>query len=174
MGLLDRWSKKKETERLEKPTAKKEAVVTEEKTVASKPATKAASKAKKPAAKKVAAKKEVEGEVVDEHNHEHTEKAPAKLKKIINTVLVKAMVTEKSAVKQSENKYTFVVVNNANKALIGKAIFAEYGVKPVRVNVMNMPGKKVRYGRSQGKRSDYKKAVVTLPKGKTIVVHEGV
>jgi large subunit ribosomal protein L23 len=35
-------------------------------------------------------------------------------------------------------------------------------------------GKAVRFGRMSGRRSDWKKAIVTLPKGKTIDIYEGV
>ena len=37
-----------------------------------------------------------------------------------------------------------------------------------------MKGKRVRYGRTEGKKKDWKKAIVTLPKGETIKVYEGV
>jgi len=49
-----------------------------------------------------------------------------------------------------------------------------YGTKPERVNVINVQGKVMRFGRSMGRRSDFKKAIVTLPSGKTINLHEGV
>ncbi|MCX6779571.1 MAG: 50S ribosomal protein L23 [Candidatus Magasanikbacteria bacterium] len=91
-----------------------------------------------------------------------------------NSILVRPVVTEKSAVKQSENKYTFIVVNGANKGAVRQAVFEVYGVKPLSVNMINVQGKPIRFGNHSGKRSDYKKAVVTLPKGKTIVIHEGV
>ncbi|MBI5221417.1 MAG: 50S ribosomal protein L23 [Candidatus Magasanikbacteria bacterium] len=91
-----------------------------------------------------------------------------------NNILVRALVTEKSAVKQSENKYSFVVVNGANKGAVRQAVFEVYGVKPTAVNILNVQGKFVRFGNHYGKRGDYKKAIVTLPKGKSIVVHEGV
>lgn len=170
MGLLDRWSKKGETERLEKTSDKKTTVKTEEKTEEKKAPT---SKAKKTTAKTTAKKptKTVAAEVVSETAQA---KPAAKAKKFINAILLKALVTEKSAIGQSHNKYSFIIKNNANKAVVTKAVFDEYGVKPVKVNVVNVQGKAVRYGRSQGKRSDYKKAIVTLPKGKTIVIHEGV
>jgi large subunit ribosomal protein L23 len=45
---------------------------------------------------------------------------------------------------------------------------------PSDVRIMNVEGKRVRTGRNLGKRRDWKKAIVTLPKGKTIHIHEGV
>jgi len=40
--------------------------------------------------------------------------------------------------------------------------------------VANIEGRRVRFGRSMGKRNDYKKAIITLPEGKTIDIHSGV
>ncbi|TSC84047.1 MAG: large subunit ribosomal protein L23 [Parcubacteria group bacterium Gr01-1014_13] len=89
-------------------------------------------------------------------------------------VLVKPLITEKSAIAESKNKYSFVVVRSANKNQIKTAIEEVYGVKPANVNVANIEGRRVRFGRSMGKRNDYKKAIVTLPEGKTIDIHTGV
>lgn len=180
MGLLDRWTKKNQAQRLEKSTEPKTetkaAVVNEEKKEVKKVTAKK-TEVKKTTAKKAVAKK-TSPAVVSEENHEghdhSAHAAPKKAKKIISSILLRALVTEKSAVKQSENKYSFVVANDANKAVIRKAVFEVYGVKPVKVNVINMQGKAMRFGNHSGKRSDFKKAIVTLPKGKTIVVHEGV
>jgi len=89
-------------------------------------------------------------------------------------VLLKPLITEKAADLGAENKYVFAVASDANKIEITKAIDEVYGVKPVRVNIIKNQGKKVRYGRTFGKRKDWKKAIITLPKGKTIKVYEGV
>jgi len=177
MGLLDRWSKKNETERLEKKSEPKSEPTTEAKPAAVKEVKKTTAKKAAVVAKKAPAKKAaVKAEVQEGHEgHDHAaQSAPKKLKKIINNILVRALVTEKSAIKQSENKYSFIVVNNANKAVIRKAVEEVYGIKPIRVNVINVQGKAMRFGKHSGKRSDFKKAIVSLPKGKTIVIHEGV
>lgn len=89
-------------------------------------------------------------------------------------VLVKPLVTEKSAVAESQNKYSFLVAKSANKNQVKIAIEETYGVKPAQVNIANIEGRRVRFGRTMGKRSDYKKAIVTLPSGKTIDIHSGV
>lgn len=180
MGLLDRWSKKNQTERLEKKSEPKSEPVAEAKPAEVKEVKKTTTKKGEVAAKKVSAKKAVAKVVAhDEHEdhegHDHSaHSAPKKVKKIINNILVRALVTEKSAIKQSENKYSFIVVKNANKAVIKKAIEEVYKIKPLSVNVINVQGKAMRFGKHSGKRSDFKKAIVTLPKGKTIVIHEGV
>ena len=90
------------------------------------------------------------------------------------TIIERPLVTEKAAGMATDGKYTFVVRNNANKIEINQAIRAMYGVTPVSVNVQNVHGKRLRFGRSRGKRSSWRKAIVTLPKGKTIDVYEGV
>lgn len=183
MGLLDRWSKKTQTERLEKTSEPKSESKAEAKPAAVKEVKKTTTKkaeVKKTATKKATTKKvaqnaaEVVEEKHDDHEgHDHAHEAP-KLKKIDSKILLRALVTEKSAIKQSENKYSFIVANDANKAVIKKAVEEVYKVKPVSVNVINVQGKAMRFGQHSGKRSDFKKAVVTLPKGKTIVIHEGV
>lgn len=164
MGLLDRWSKKKKEEILEKQSD----VKTEEKSVK----TEKVVATKKTGAKM--AKKTAPTASVKKAGDEVAASTQPKAAKIKNNILVRALVTEKSAVKQSENKYSFVVVNNANKGAVRQAVFEVYGVKPTDVNILNVSGKFVRFGNHFGKRSDYKKAVVTLPKGKSIVIHEGV
>ncbi len=89
-------------------------------------------------------------------------------------ILVKPLITEKAANVGTENKYVFAVQSGANKIEIAKAINDVYGVKPTAVNVLSVGGKKVRYGRRFGQRKDWKKAIVTLPAGKTINIYEGV
>ncbi|MBI4437869.1 50S ribosomal protein L23 [Candidatus Uhrbacteria bacterium] len=95
-------------------------------------------------------------------------------KRATSDVIVRPLVTEKAAILSSGNTYVFVVRKDANRIQVRSAIKEMYGITPVRVNIQNVPGKWVRFGRSQGKRSDWKKALVTLPAGKTINVHEGV
>lgn len=89
-------------------------------------------------------------------------------------VLVKPMITEKASVLGAMNKYVFMVNIDSNKIDVAKAINEVYGVKPTAVNMVRSEGKTKRYGRYSGKRKDFKKAVVTLPKGKSIQVYEGV
>lgn len=89
-------------------------------------------------------------------------------------VLIKPLVTEKASREGVANKYFFAVSLKTNKIEITKAIKDVYGIKPEKVNIVNMKGKEVRFGRTMGKRKDWKKAIVTLPEGKTIKVYEGV
>jgi len=89
-------------------------------------------------------------------------------------IVIKPLVTEKVSNLGAQNKYVFQVAARANKIDITKAINGIYGVKPIKVNIINLSGKKAGYGRITGRRKDWKKAIVTLPAGQTIKVYEGV
>lgn len=172
MGLLDRWSKKKKQEQLEQTVDKK----TEEKVVAEKKEEvreeKTAKAAVKKTTKKTVAPKASKKEETKEEVKVEEIKKEVKAEK--GAILIKPLVTEKAAIMQSANKYSFLVDRSANKYQIKEAVLKKYGVKPVAVNVVNVQGKFVRFGRTMGKRSDFRKAIVTLPQGKSITVHEGV
>jgi large subunit ribosomal protein L23 len=89
-------------------------------------------------------------------------------------VLVRPIITEKGTALAASAKYLFAVELNANKISVSKAIEELYGIRPVKVNMVRLEGKTKVRGRIVGKRKDWKKAVVTLPAGKTINVYEGV
>ncbi|MGI6347859.1 MAG: 50S ribosomal protein L23 [Patescibacteria group bacterium] len=89
-------------------------------------------------------------------------------------VLLRPLVTEKATNLGELNQYVFVVADKANKIEVAKAIYDVYKVKPLSVNIVKVKGKKVSRGRISGRRKDFKKAVVTLKKGETISVYEGV
>lgn len=101
------------------------------------------------------------------------EKAVAS-KRMAYKILIKPLITEKAASMSSESKYVFEVSRDANKIEIADAILEVYGVKPVAINVANFKGKKVGYGQKVGRRKSWRKAVVTLEKGETINIYEGV
>ena len=88
--------------------------------------------------------------------------------------LVKPLVTEKAANLSESGKYAFIVNINANKIEVAKAVSDVYGVKVEAVNIIKMKGKAVSRGRIKGSRNDFKKAIVTLKKGETIQIYEGV
>lgn len=88
-------------------------------------------------------------------------------------IIIRPLITEKSMDMQQERKYVFKVDKNANKTEIKNAIEAIFGVKVAKVNTMNMKGKTKRMGRFEGKRPDWKKAIVTLTEdSKTIEFFE--
>jgi large subunit ribosomal protein L23 len=89
-------------------------------------------------------------------------------------ILIKPLVTEKGNLLAGSNQYLFEVAKNTNKVEVKKAVEMIYHVKPTSVNIVNVGGKKVRYGRSFGVMKNWKKAIVTLKEGDKISVYEGV
>lgn len=89
---------------------------------------------------------------------------------LAHRVLIRPIVTEKSTRGGAQSQYTFEVATRATKADVQESVHHLYGVKPVAVNVMSVRGKVVRFGRTYGRTINRKKAVVTLPAGKTIDV----
>ena len=88
-------------------------------------------------------------------------------------VLVKPMISEKTIGLIEENKYTFIVAKEANKIEIAHAVEEAFKVKVVGVNTRIVKGKVTRMGRYEGKRSDVKKAIVTLREGDSIEMFSG-
>lgn len=80
-----------------------------------------------------------------------------------------ALTTEKStSLRTEQNKYVFMVDKKANKIEIKIAVEQLFKVKVKGVRTMNMRGKVKRLGRFEGKRPDWKKAIVELQAGETI------
>jgi len=88
--------------------------------------------------------------------------------------LLSPLVTEKATRLSAEGQYAFRVHVQANKTQIREAVGRVYRVHPIHVTIVSMRGKNVRYGKTQGKRKAWKKAVVTLKKGEKIQMYEGV
>lgn len=89
-----------------------------------------------------------------------------------NTVIKFPDITEKSSLMQSQGKYVFVVSDRANKTEVSKAIRSMYKVDVEKVHMLNRKGKILMSGRRPGRRSDVKKAIVTLKKGQTISIFD--
>ena len=87
-------------------------------------------------------------------------------------IIIRPLITEKSTTLMAEGKYVFEVAKAANKIEIAKAISQIFNVKVASVNTVNVEGKVKRMGRSIGKRSDYKKAIVKLAAGESIEFFE--
>ena len=88
-------------------------------------------------------------------------------------ILIRPIVTEKSTALMEQGKYTFRVPLAATKVQIRQAVEQIFKVKVQAVNTMRYEGKLKRMGRTQGRRSDWKKAVVTLKPGEAIELFEG-
>lgn len=95
--------------------------------------------------------------------------------KDLSKVIQRPLITERGTVlRDLANQYFFQVDPAANKHEIKQAVELYFGVKVASVRTMNMRGKIKRMGRFQGKRADWKKAVVTLSEGDTIEIFDNV
>ena len=90
----------------------------------------------------------------------------------LRDVLIRPVITEKTTMLMEEGKYTFRVPLTANKVQIRQAVEKIFNVKVEKVATIRVLGKTKRMGRTQGKRSDYKKAIVTLKAGESIEFFE--
>jgi large subunit ribosomal protein L23 len=85
------------------------------------------------------------------------------------SVLIAPVVSEKSyGLIADRGKYTFKVHPDAHKTQIRQAVEEVFGVDVTGVNVSKVPSKPKRRGMIQGRRSGWKKAVVTVAAGQTI------
>ncbi len=166
MGLLDKFKKKSDKpsvkdekspkkveekkavkkESAEQEEVKTEAVVTPDGQLVNAP--------KKETKKKVKSKKEDTGEA--------------------HRVLIRPLISEKNSSLSIFNKYVFEVSTRTNKIEVRKAIKKVYGVDPIKVNIQNEIGRAVRYGRTEGRTKNWKKAIITLPQGQKIDIQEGI
>jgi large subunit ribosomal protein L23 len=96
------------------------------------------------------------------------------LNKQVYGVIVRPIVTEKtSALKAEANKVVFEVQKTANKIDVKNAIEKLFEVKVTDVSTMIMRGKEKRVGKWTGRRSNWKKAIVTLKAGTDLDVFGG-
>jgi len=83
-------------------------------------------------------------------------------------------ITEKGArIREKNNVITFEVKLDANKVQVRKAVEEIFKVKVLDVTTVKNAGKKKRVGARVGRRSDWKKAYVTLKPGEKIAIFEG-
>lgn len=84
-------------------------------------------------------------------------------------VLVGAHVTEKATrAADRSHQFVFRVLRDATKPEVKRAVEQLFEVKVERVQMVNVKGKSKRFGRTLGKRSDFKKAYVRLQPGHDI------
>jgi len=84
-------------------------------------------------------------------------------------VLLGPVVSEKAAnAAEMSRQYTFRVVPDATKLEIGRAVESLFNVEVDQVQVVNVKGKRKRFGQRFGKRKDWRKAYVRLKPGHDI------
>lgn len=89
-------------------------------------------------------------------------------------IIESPVISEKATIGESYGVYTFFVARSATKPQVKQAVKKLYGVLPRQVRLINVQGKHIRFGRTAGRRKDRKKAIVTLPAGTTMSIHESV
>lgn len=87
---------------------------------------------------------------------------------LASKVLIAPHTAEKALASQKLNQYVFRVASTANKITISDEIKKNYHVKVLKINVINVPRKTRRVGKTSGFKAGYKKAMVTLASGQTI------
>jgi large subunit ribosomal protein L23 len=96
------------------------------------------------------------------------------MKKDPRSIIERPLITEKNQLLQDkENKYVFEVARYANKLEIKQAIEDIFDVRVESVRTMRMQGKIKRMGRFEGRRANWKKAIVKLTDGDVIDLFTG-
>lgn len=88
------------------------------------------------------------------------------------SIILAPVISEKSYEEIESARYSFRVDMRANKTEIGKAVAEIFNVTVLDVNTMRVRGKRRRMGWTQGRTSDWKKAIITLKKGDKIDIFE--
>jgi large subunit ribosomal protein L23 len=86
----------------------------------------------------------------------------------MNKLIIKPYITEKASLVSNGNAYTFEVVSNATKLELIKEINRDYKVKPVKINIVNLPARRIISRGRFGTEAPIKKAIVFLKKGDSI------
>jgi len=89
-------------------------------------------------------------------------------------IIVAPVITEKSQRISEANQVVFRVRGDAKKPEIKQAVEGLFNVKVTAVNTLNVKGKVKRFRGTVGRRSDWKKAIVTLAEGQSIDVTTGI
>ncbi len=88
--------------------------------------------------------------------------------KLMNVLLAPVVSEKSSRLADANRQYVFKVMKSATKPEVKKAVELMFDVKVDNVQTSNMRGKVKAHGRSIGRRSDWKKAYVTLSEGHDI------
>lgn len=88
-------------------------------------------------------------------------------------VLLSPHITEKATLLSEQNKVVFKIALDASKDEVASAVEAIYNVKVTKVNTLVTKGKTKRFKGIKGRRTDIKKAIVTLAEGQSIDITTG-
>ena len=94
---------------------------------------------------------------------------------IKSSIILRPILSEKGTMlSEALNKYVFQVEKQCNKLEIKDVIEEKFKVKVKKVNTLIVKGKRKAFRGTLGRRSDYKKAFVTLEDGQTIDINAGI
>lgn len=92
----------------------------------------------------------------------------------MHQIILAPVISEKATrVAEKRNQAVFKVLRNAEKAEIKEAVEKLFNVKVSGVRTLNVKGKNKRFGQSTGRRSDWKKAYVSLAAGQELDLGAG-
>jgi len=92
----------------------------------------------------------------------------------LHDLIIRPLLTEKATLlREQQNKVFLRVHPSANRKMVRRAVEETLKVKVEKVNILNVLGKRKQSGRYAGKRSDWKKAIVTLKPGEKLEQLEG-
>lgn len=92
--------------------------------------------------------------------------------RLMNILRAPVISEKSSAAQQDKNTLVFKVLKDASKDEIKAAVETLFNVKVEAVRTLNFQGKVRRTARGFGKRSDWKKAYVTLPEGTQLDIED--
>lgn len=95
-------------------------------------------------------------------------KVASAAKSVLYGVLIEPHITEKATSGVEHGWYAFRVANNADKPTIKRAVEGRYGVRVLRVRVLNRRPRTIRLGRTEGVVPGFKNAMVKLAQGQSI------
>ncbi len=98
--------------------------------------------------------------------------APA-MKEAFYDLITRPVITEKATAASEQHKVIFRVRNDATKTQVKQAVEGLFKVEVTSVNTINVQGKTKGFRGRAGKRSDFKKAIVTLKEGQSIDLSSG-
>ena len=120
--------------------------------------------------KKVIFEKDVVTEKDADQKEEKTESKKIVLgsSKSAGIFLLKPHVTEKTSNLADHGVYVFRILNSVTKNAVAQKVEELYKVRVERVNIINIPSRRRRFGRTIGRRPGYKKALIKLKSGQKI------
>ena len=81
---------------------------------------------------------------------------------IAENIILSPIITEKTSEQIALGRYTFKVDKKSNKYQIARAVEELFKVKVLSVNTINMEGKLKKQGKTQGRKANWKKAIVQI------------